>query len=106
MPRFSYDSLTAEIRKLTKGLTTDVIKNMGLCDAIENIVRDTMEVSPINILLTIEGFIENSVNEKFKLNIFRIIQEQLNNILKHAQATKVIIKMLQNKKLNAIAFFI
>jgi signal transduction histidine kinase len=38
------------------------------------------------------------VNDKFKLNVFRIIQEQLNNILKHAEATKVIIKLLQSKK--------
>lgn len=87
-----------EIRKLTKGLTTDVIKNLGLCDAIDNIVKDTMEVSPVNIVLDTDSFIENSVNDKFKLNIFRIVQEQLTNILKHAEATKVIIKLRQNKK--------
>ena len=87
-----------EIRKLTKGLTTDVIRNLGLCDAIDNIVRDTMEVSPVNISLATDSFIENSVNDKFKLNVFRIIQEQLNNILKHAEATKVSIKLLQNNK--------
>ena len=87
-----------EIRKLTKGLTTDIIRNLGLCDAIDNIARDTMEVSPVKILLTTDSFIENSVNDKFKLNVLRIIQEQLNNIMKHAKASKVSINLIQNKK--------
>ena len=87
-----------EIRKLTKGLTTDIIKNLGLCDAIDNIARDTMEVSPVKISLATHSFIENSVNDKFKLNVLRIIQEQLNNIMKHAKASKVSINLIQNKK--------
>ena len=87
-----------EIRKLTKGLSTDIIKNLGLGDAIDNISRDTMEVNPIKISCSIASFKEDSVNEKFKLNVFRIVQEQLNNILKHAKATKVKIGLVQNKR--------
>jgi PAS domain S-box-containing protein len=87
-----------EIRNLTKGLTTDIIKNLGLCEAIENITRDMMEVSHIKISCSLKSFKENSVREKFKLNIFRIIQEQLNNILKHSKATEASINLLQNKK--------
>lgn len=100
LSRSSEYTLTAidEIRKLTRGLTTDIIKNLGLCDAMENIARDTMEISPVKVLLNTNSFIENSVNDKFKLNIFRIIQEQLNNILKHAEATKISIKLVQNKR--------
>jgi PAS domain S-box-containing protein len=87
-----------EIRKLTFGLTTNIINNLGLCKAISNIIRDTMEVNPIKISSMLESFIEDSVNDKFKLNIYRIIQEQLNNILKHAKATKVTINLSQTKK--------
>ena len=76
----------------------DIIKNLGLCAAIENIRRDTMEVSRVKIVLQVKDSMESSVNDKFKLNIYRIIQQQLNNILKHAKATKVIIKLLENKK--------
>ena len=87
-----------EIRKLTKGLTTDIIKNLGLCDAIDNVTRDAMEVNPVKISYASRSFKEHSVNDKFKLNIFRIVQEQLNNILKHAKATEVSISLLQNKR--------
>lgn len=90
-------SAIEEIRKLTKVLTTDVIKNLGLCESIEDIVRDTMEIYPIKISYSLKNFKEDSVNDKFKLNIFRIVQEQLNNILKHAKATKVILSLSQDK---------
>ena len=45
-----------EIRKLTKGLTTDIIKNLGLCEAIDNVTRDTMEVNPVKISCALESF--------------------------------------------------
>jgi PAS domain S-box-containing protein len=98
--RSSQYTLTAieEIRKLTKVLTTDVIASLGLSESIENIVRDTMEVNPIKITCLTKSFTENSVNDKFKLNVFRIIQEQLNNILKHAKATETVLSLLQNNE--------
>ncbi|MEP6749822.1 MAG: PAS domain-containing protein [Bacteroidota bacterium] len=86
-------SAIEEIRKLTKGLTTDTIKNLGLCSAIENIARDAMEVNPVKITCSLKSFNEYTVNEKFKLNLFRIIQEEINNILKHAKATLVTIQL-------------
>ena len=100
LSRSSEYTLTAieEIRKLTKGLTTDVIKNLGLCESIDNVTRDTMEVNPVKISCALESFIEHSVNDKFKLNVFRIVQEQLNNILKHANATNITISLLQDIK--------
>jgi PAS domain S-box-containing protein len=86
-----------EIRMLTKGMSTNTIKHLGLCAAIENIAEATMEMSPVNIVCVIKTFKEKSLNYECKLNIFRIIQEQINNILKHAKATKIIIGLLQTK---------
>ena len=87
-----------EIRKLTKGMTTDIIKNLGLCEAIKNLTQDTMEASSIKISYILKRFVESSVSDKFKQNVFRIVQEQLNNILKHANATQVAITLSQTKK--------
>jgi PAS domain S-box-containing protein len=100
LSRSSEYTLTAinEIRKLTKGLTTDIVKDLGLCDAIDNVAQDMMEVNPVKIICTLDHFIEDRVNDKFKLNVFRMVQEQLNNILKHAKASKVDIGLFQNKK--------
>jgi PAS domain S-box-containing protein len=101
LSRSSEYTLTAieEIRKLTKRLTTDIIMNLGLIKAIENISRDTMEVNPVKITLRLKSFKEKTVDEKLQLALFRILQEQLNNILKHAQATRVVITLSQTGRL-------
>jgi PAS domain S-box-containing protein len=91
-------SAIEEIRKLTQGLTTDIIKNLGLREAIKNIAADTMETSSVKISCVFKRFTEEVVTDKFKLNALRIVQEQLNNILKHANATSVAINLLQDKK--------
>ena len=82
-----------EIRRLTKGLVTDTIKDFGLCSAIENIVRDTMEACPVKIHCVLQPALERSMTDKFKLNAFRIVQEQLTNIRKHAKASEIQIIM-------------
>lgn len=87
-----------EIRKLSKGLTTDLTKNLGLLESIENLTRDTMEVNPIKISCVLDSYIENRVNDQFRKNVFRIVQEQMNNILKHAKATEVTISLSQKNK--------
>jgi signal transduction histidine kinase len=52
-----------------------------------------MLINPVKILFTANDFIDSAWNDKFQLNIFRIIQEQLNNILKHAHAKKIYISI-------------
>jgi PAS domain S-box-containing protein len=86
-----------EIRKLTKGLTTDTIKEFGLCGAIENIARDTMEACSVKIYCKLKPSLERAMSDKFKMNAFRIVQEQLNNILKHASASDIHITMSEKK---------
>jgi len=87
-----------EIRLLTSGLTTDTIKDLGLRAALENISKATMEMSLLKITCNLKSFQEKTVTHDLKMNIFRIVQEQLNNILKHAAATEVTLSLLQNKK--------
>lgn len=81
-----------EIRKLSKTLITPLIKDIGLTDLIKNLMEDIMQVQPVKVLFKSEGFDEDNLNEKYKLNVFRIVQEQINNILKHAKAKLIEIK--------------
>jgi two-component system sensor histidine kinase UhpB len=57
-------------------------------------------VKKMKIRLTISGVDENALLPEQKINVYRIIQEQLNNILKHAQASSVSIEL--NKQLEQI----
>ncbi len=57
-----------------------------------------MEVNPIRIKTDLQSFNDFSFNEKFRLSLYRIVQEQVTNILKHAGARNAYIGLMQNRK--------
>ncbi len=75
-------SAIEEIRKLSKTLIIPSIKEISLTDSIKDITNEIMQVYPIQIFVNSKSSTEKELNDKFKLNIFRIVQEQINNILK------------------------
>jgi two-component system sensor histidine kinase UhpB len=82
-----------EIRKISKSLITPGLREIGLLESIEDITDDMKMAKGIHIQLDIHNIIESEVDEQRKLTLFRIIQEQLNNIMKHAKATEVLIRL-------------
>lgn len=85
-----------EIRKLAKNLVTPLMKNARLLELIKGLIEDIMQVHPIQIQLIVGGFTDDNFHEKFKLNLFRMIQEQINNTLKHAMATRIEVTFIRN----------
>ena len=43
--------------------------------------------------LDLQNITEDQIEDRRKLTLFRIVQEQLNNIVKHARATRVLIRL-------------
>src|SRR5450432_806583 len=86
-----------EIRKLARGLVNDAIKNVGLCIAVNKMTHDLMQVHPVKIVCKMDETLHARLSEKFELNIFRIVQEQLNNIVKYAKASRVRIDLFQEE---------
>jgi len=88
-----------EIRKLSTTLLPPSLGEIGLLDALGELIENITEMNQLQIETRWDDFREDLLNEKLKLTIFRIVQEQMNNITKHAKATKVIIglKEIDNK---------
>lgn len=82
-----------EIRRISKKLVIPNIHIIGLFDNIKNLLNDLIIIHPIKIEFHEDGIDEKDLNEKLQLTIFRIVQEQLNNILKHAKATRATINL-------------
>ena len=76
----------ADIRKISKTLIIPDINIIGLFDNIENLLHDLNAEAPIVLEFHHDGIEEKDLDEKLQLTIFRIVQEQVNNILKHANA--------------------
>ena len=89
-----------EIRRLSKELITPSLNDLGLIQSIKELIRSIQMVKKMKIRLSISGLDENGLLPEQKINVYRIIQEQLNNILKHAQASSVAIDL--NKHLEQI----
>jgi len=93
-----------EIRKISKTMATPGLHAIGLFDCIKILLDDLIIIHPIKIKFHRNGINDNELNEKLQLNIFRIVQEQLNNIIKHANASTVSIDLRRHG--NDIELFI
>jgi len=82
-----------QIRKISKTMIIPGTNAMGLFDCIKILKNDLTIAHPIKILFHVEGIEEKDLSEKLQLNLYRIVQEQLTNILKHAKATHASINL-------------
>ncbi|GAC1419257.1 MAG: hypothetical protein NVSMB67_09110 [Flavisolibacter sp.] len=93
-----------EIRQLSKSLMDPSIGDLGLIDSIKDLIENINLTRKLQVGLTVNEKIESALNKNQKLTIFRIIQETLNNAMKHAKATTVQINLGQTE--NALELII
>jgi signal transduction histidine kinase len=77
-----------EIRGLSKSLVSPMLKDLGLIESINELI-DILKIRNIHINIHKNGFSEEELSDIQKLMVYRITQEQLNNILKHSKAEHV-----------------
>jgi signal transduction histidine kinase len=75
-----------DLRDLSKSLHSDVIAEKGLLKAIENELEILKKTGAYTIALSIEGNYYHLPEQK-ELILFRMFQEAINNIIKHAKAS-------------------
>lgn len=86
-----------DIRNISKHLVIPDAHIIGLFDNIKNLLYDLAKVHTINFEFYKNDIEENELDEKLQLTIYRIVQEQMNNILKHAEATHATINLTREK---------
>ena len=89
-----YDGMHNIIRKLRPG----ALDNLGLSETIRDTVSNWQkQYKNLKFLLNIKGEI-NDLGEAININIYRIIQESMNNALKHSKATEITVHLSLLKK--------
>ena len=81
-----------EIRVLCSNLNTSNLKNWGLIKTVEQQVAQLSKSGRFEVDFTVSGKTVY-MDEKKELILFRIIQEALNNIIKHAGASRIWIEL-------------
>ena len=80
-----------EIRKLSSSFVPPALNELTLKDSIKHFSRN-FKLTNMSVELDI-NIDESSMEDGLKINIYRIIQEQFNNIVKYAEATQVRISL-------------
>jgi len=80
-----------EIRKLSKTLVSPSLSGGSLKHSLEALVEEVNVNDTLYVSMRYEIEDDELIDDKKQLAIYRIIQEQITNIRKHAQAQKVII---------------
>jgi PAS domain S-box-containing protein len=84
-----------EIRQLSHSLIPPSLGEVGLVEAINDLVDNIKKVNSLKFIIQWGDFDESVVGPSLKLSVYRILQEQLSNILKHSNAKTVSIGMEQ-----------
>lgn len=95
--RTDFDKIVDEIRRISNNLMPSVLEAFGIVFAIRNLCVETSEHTGLQISLDFKGDFE-SLNKTIKTYIFRIAQEALNNIVKHARANQVELVLIRQKE--------
>ncbi len=69
-------------------------ERLGITKAIKSIINKTSDSSDIIFEVELED-IDNIFSKELEINVFRIIQECMNNILKHSNASRSEIKIMK-----------
>jgi two-component system, NarL family, sensor kinase len=77
-----------KVRSISHNLHSTLLKEFGLNDAITHFVNKTVQGSLINTELQLDET-PLILNQQTDIGMYRIVQELLNNILKHAKATRI-----------------
>lgn len=85
-----------EIRKISKSLVPPVLDTNGLVDSVNDLIENIQLVNPFAINFHCEKDKLSNLSEKQQLALYRIVQEQFNNIIKHAHAHNVLIELTGN----------
>ncbi|MFD1416627.1 sensor histidine kinase [Oceanobacillus jeddahense] len=78
-----------QIRDLAVDLRPPILDNMGIVSAVKTYVKDFNEKYDVDTFFYTSVTEIKEIDDNATLAIYRIVQESLNNVIKHTEATKV-----------------
>lgn len=93
----SLDLAINEIRKISKSLVPPSMNKDGLVDSVSDLVENMRAVNRFAIHFHCEKEELANLDDDRELALYRIVQEQINNIIKHSGASSVSIELTGNE---------
>ncbi|MFZ4861226.1 tetratricopeptide repeat-containing sensor histidine kinase [Sphingobacterium sp. Mn56C] len=97
------DKSITEMRRISRNLMPETLKNLGLEIALKELCEAMSSPGLTGLTIQYEAFnLQPDIPFPVQLALYRITQEGLSNVIKHAQASNVIVQISQNDKLLAL----
>jgi PAS domain S-box-containing protein len=91
------DSVMKEAREISYNLMPSVLDDFGLAPALQLLSEQFANRTNVNVQFQAHG-ITDRLDPNMEIGLYRIAQESLNNISKHAEATEVNLQIIQHSK--------
>ncbi|RYY68430.1 MAG: sensor histidine kinase, partial [Chitinophagaceae bacterium] len=97
------NTASEEVRRIAHNMMPEVLIKIGLLQAVQELCNSISAGKLLTVTLQSYG-VEKRLNASTEIMLFRIIQELLNNIIKHAHASEAIIQF--NKEENRLSVIV
>ena len=95
------DNSINEMRRLAHNMMPEALVKFGLDTALKDFSNDMNQTGAINVNYLSLGMEKVSIEQTTAITIYRIVQELINNIIKHSEAKNAIIQLSKmDKKLS------
>lgn len=94
------DESISELRRVAHNLMPESILKFGLDGAISEFLQ-SMKNENLNIIYQ-SYHIENGLGKQLDISVYRIIQELVNNAIKHSDATEILVQVRKDEDLLAL----
>ncbi len=78
-----------EVRNISYNLRPPILNTLGLTAAINSLVENIQFTNDLEVNLDFPKPIDGLIHKDQEINVYRILQECFNNVIKHAEAKKV-----------------
>jgi len=91
------NGIIENVRRLSQDLSPSVLEELGISSAIRYLLEEFSGHHPIRIAKMEIDEIDDLFSQQAQIHIFRVIQESLTNIFRHARASQVSV-MVKNER--------
>ncbi len=88
------DNACEEVRKVAHDISSSLLRKFGLLSALSDLKDNLEQTNSLQIDLIDNGFDNQRLPANYETQIYRIVQEMVSNVLKHAQARRLEIQLL------------